>query len=140
MLCPLFSRLQLCRVPFDASVTVPVLNCSRNQENDSDCERDELKMTENMNELNEKIIALTDEEMESVTGGKHSYIEGDNGKSYVRTGPGLDYKSLGVLHRGDDARYLHETAIDERGVLWYKIRFNGKSAWVSSRYTKKVRY
>ena len=40
-------------------------------------------MTENMNELNEKIIALTDEEMESVTGGKHSYIEGDNGKSYV---------------------------------------------------------
>ena len=97
-------------------------------------------MTENMNELNEKIIALTDEEMESVTGGKHSYIEGDNGKSYVRTGPGLDYISLGVLYRGDDARYLHETAIDERGVLWYMIRWNGHKAWVSSRYTKKVRY
>ena len=81
-----------------------------------------MKTTENMNELNEKIIALTDEEMESVAGGSHSYIEGDNGKSYVRTGPGLDYKSIGTLHRGDDARFLGETAIDDRGVLWYMIR------------------
>jgi uncharacterized protein YgiM (DUF1202 family) len=91
-------------------------------------------------ELNEKIIALTDEELESISGGRHSYIEGDDGKSFVRTGPGLGYKSIGTLRRGDDAKYLGETSIDERGVLWYKIRFNGKSAWVSSRYTKKVRY
>ena len=97
-------------------------------------------MNENINELNEKIIALTDEELESVTGGKHRYIEGDSGKSYVHTGPGLDYKKLGVLHRGEDAKYLGETSIDERGVLWYKIRWNGQSAWVSSRYTKKVKY
>jgi len=93
-----------------------------------------------MNENEEKIVALTEEELAGVTGGSHSYIEGDNGKSNVRTGPGLGYKSLGVLHRGDDARYLHETAIDDRGVLWYKIRWNGHKAWVSSRYTKKVRY
>ena len=39
-----------------------------------------------------------------------------------------------------DARFLGETAIDDRGVLWYMIRWNGKRAWVSSRYTKKVRY
>ena len=91
-------------------------------------------------ELNEKIIALTDEELESISGGRHSYIEGDDGKSFVRTGPGLGYKSIGTLHKGDDAKYLGETSIDERGVLWYKIRFNGKSAWVSSRYTRKVRY
>ena len=93
-----------------------------------------------MNELNEKIIALTDEEMESVAGGRHSYIEGDDGKCYVRTGPGLDYKSIGVLHRGEDAKYLGETSVDDRGVLWYKIRWNGRSAWVSSMYTRKVRY
>ena len=99
-----------------------------------------MKTTENMNELNEKIIALTDEEMESVAGGRHSYIEDDDGKSYVRTGPGLDYKSIGVLHRGEDAKYLGETSVDDRGVLWYKIRWNGRSAWVSSMYTRKVRY
>ena len=95
---------------------------------------------ENMNELNEKIVALSDAELESVTGGKHSYIEGDDGKSHVRTGPGLDYKSICVLHRGEDAAYLGETSIDERGVIWYKIRWDGRTAWVSSMYTKKVRY
>ena len=97
-------------------------------------------MNENMNELNEKIVALTEEELAGVTGGKHSYIEGDDGKSYIRTGPGLDYKSIDVLHRGEDARYLHETSVDERGVVWYKVRWNGRDAWVSSMYTKKVRY
>ena len=95
-------------------------------------------MTENMNE--QKIVALTEEELAEVTGGKHSYIEGDDGKSHVRTGPSLGYQSIGVLHRGEDARYLHETSVDDRGVLWYKIRWNGRSAWVSSMYTKKVRY
>lgn len=90
--------------------------------------------------MNEMIVPLSDEELEAVTGGKHRYIEGDDGKSHVRTGPGLDYEAIGVLHRGEDARYLGETAIDDRGVLWYKIKWNGKSAWVSSRYTKKVSY
>ena len=94
----------------------------------------------NENELNEKIVALTEEELAGVTGSSHSYIEGDDGKSYVRTGPGLGYKSLGVLHRGEDARHLHETSVDERGVVWYKIRWNGRDAWVSSMYTRKVRY
>ena len=97
-------------------------------------------MNENMNELNESIVALTDEELEAVTGGSHRYIEGDDGKSHVRTGPGLGYKKIGVLHIGEDARFLGETSIDDRGVLWYKIRWNGKSAWVSSMYTKKVKY
>ena len=97
-------------------------------------------MNENINELNEKIIPLSDEELEEIAGGKHRYIEGDSGKSFVRTGPGLDFKSIGTLHRGDDARFLGETAIDERGVLWYMISWNGRRAWVSSRYTKKVKY
>ena len=88
-----------------------------------------------------KAIELTDEELSSVTGGKsHTYIEGDNGKSFIRTGPGLDYKSIGVLHVDEDARFLGETRIDDRGVLWYKIKWNGREAWVSSRYTCKVKY
>ena len=90
----------------------------------------------NENELNEQIIPLTDEELAMLKDIAVRYA----GKSHVRTGPGLGYKSIGILHRGDDAKYLHETAIDERGVLWYKILWNGRSAWVSSRYTKKVRY
>ena len=96
-----------------------------------------------MNEINENLnaIELNDSELEEVTGGKKKYnIEGDSGKSNVRTGPGLDYKSIGVLHKGEEAKFLGETSVDDRGVLWYKISWNGRKAWVSSRYTVKVRY
>ena len=89
--------------------------------------------------LNERVIPLTEEELAAVAGGIHSYIEGDDGKSYIHTGPGLYYKRIGILHRDEDARYLHETAVDERGVVWYMIRWNDQEAWVSSRYTRKVR-
>ena len=95
---------------------------------------------EDIIETNENIVALTDEELEQVSGGKKSYIEGDDGKSHVRTGPGLGYKAIGILHRGEDARYLGKTSTDDRGVVWYKIRWNGSEAWVSSMYTRKVKY
>jgi len=78
-------------------VTFIVLYFSRNQENNSGAEaantaaqperyeREVIKMNENINEkldqeLNEQIIPLTEEELAEVTGGSHSYIEGDNGK------------------------------------------------------------
>ena len=93
-----------------------------------------------MIENNLNTVELTDEELEVVTGGKSRYIEGDNGKSNVRTGPGLDYRKIGVLHVGEDAKYLGKTSTDDRGVVWYKIRYNGHDAWVSSRYTCKVSY
>lgn len=93
-----------------------------------------------MNEnVNENIVELNDEELNEVTGGTR-YIEGDTGKSHVRTGPGLGYRKLGVLHVGEDARYLGKTSVDDRGVVWYKIRWNGRDAWVSSRYTCRVSY
>ena len=97
-----------------------------------------MNIFEDMEKLN--AVELNDAEMEAVSGGRDRYIEGDNGKSNVRLGPGLNYKSIGVLHRGEDALYLNKTAVDERGVLWYKVRFGGRDAWVSSRYTCKVSY
>ena len=97
-----------------------------------------MKFFEDIESLN--MIELNDDELETVSGGKTRYIEGDNGKSNVRTGPGLDYKSIGTLHKGEDAKYLGKTSTDNRGVVWYKIRWNGRDAWVSSRYTCKVSY
>lgn len=64
-----------------------------------------------------------------------NWVEGSTGKSNVRTGPGLDYKSLGTLHKGEAATFLGNTSIDDRGVVWFNICFNGKNSWVSSRYT-----
>ncbi len=88
-----------------------------------------------------RAVELNEEELSEVTGGKaHTYIEGDDGKSNVRSGPGLQYKSLGVLHVGEDAKFLGKSSTDDRGVPWYKIMWNGREAWVSSRYTCKVKY
>ena len=95
-------------------------------------------MTENENIMN--AAELNDAELEQVSGGKHSYITGDDGKSHVRKGPGLNYASVGVLHKEESARYLHETSTDDRGIVWYKIRWDNKEAWVSSLYTKKERF
>ena len=98
-------------------------------------------MNENLNEnLNENsIVELNDEELEEVSGGTR-YITGYSGKSHVRTGPGKQYHVIGVLHRDEDAKYLGKTAVDGRGVVWYKIRWDGRDAWVSSMYTRKVSY
>ena len=70
------------------------------------------------------------------SGSSGKYVVGDTGKSNVHTGPGLDYKTLGVLHKGESAKYLNKTSVDDRGVVWYKITWNGRDAWVSSRYTR----
>lgn len=64
-----------------------------------------------------------------------SYVVGTSGDSNVRTGPGLGYSSIGGLSQGESAPYLGDTSVDERGVAWYNISYNGRSAWVSSRYT-----
>lgn len=63
------------------------------------------------------------------------YVVGDTGKSNVHTGPGLNYKIIGVLHVDESARYLNKTSVDGRGVVWYKISWDGRNAWVSSKYT-----
>jgi len=58
-----------------------------------------------------------------------------DGDTNVRTGPGLSYSQLGTLYRGSSATYLGDSSVDDRGVRWYKVRYNGKTGWVSSKYT-----
>lgn len=67
---------------------------------------------------------------------KESYVIGKSGKSHVRTGPGLDYDDIGVLHKEETATYLGEKSTDDRGVVWYKIKWKGEVSWVSSKYTE----
>ena len=84
-------------------------------------------------------IELDDEELEEVSGGK-KYITGYSGNTHVRTGPGRSYSSIGILHKEEDCTYLGKTARDERGVIWYKVKYGGRTGWVSSKYTKRVSY
>ena len=62
-----------------------------------------------------------------------SYIQ-TTGRLNVRSGPGLDFSELGTLDKGATATYLDVCSVDERGVTWYKISYNGGTGWVSSRY------
>ena len=63
-------------------------------------------------------------------------VVGEEGDSYVRSGPGRDYAQLGVLGEGETAQYLDSTRYDERGVAWYNVLYDGETGWVSSRYTR----
>ena len=67
-----------------------------------------------------------------------SYVKASNGQTWVRKNPSLSGTKLTVLEEGDYAEYLGEKSRDSRGVLWYKVKFDGKTGWVSSRYTKIV--
>lgn len=62
-----------------------------------------------------------------------SYIRTE-GSVNVRSGPGLAWDTLGELGSGVTATYQGNYSVDERGVTWYQIAFEGGSGWVSARY------
>ena len=73
-----------------------------------------------------------------VSGGSSSgsgYVEATGGQSNLRSGPGLAYSDVGTLHKGETVSYLGEQSTDDRGVVWYKVSYKGKTCWVSSRFT-----
>ena len=53
----------------------------------------------------------------------------------LRKGPSLDYKALTSARKGTAMKYLGKVIKDDRGVKWYKVYHNGKSLWVSSKYS-----
>ena len=63
-----------------------------------------------------------------------NYVKATGGKCNLRKEPNLDAKVLTSMEKGETATYLKETAIDERGVIWYKAKFDGMTGWVSSKY------
>ena len=63
----------------------------------------------------------------------------DGGQVYLRKGPGLDYAEVKVIKAGKTAKYLGTTKKDSRGVAWYKVSFNNKTGWVSSKYGKLIK-
>ena len=73
-----------------------------------------------------------EEDNTAVTG---FYVEATSGNSNLRSGPALTYEDLGTMKKGEVASYLGSYSTDERGVIWYYVRFDGQVGWVSSRYT-----
>lgn len=93
-------------------------------------------MNENMDK---DMMELNLDEMGEVTGGKSANEKiKATGSVNVRTGPGLQYPSIGTIEKGDKLVFLGATKKDDRGVRWYKVKYNGKNGWVSSKYSKIV--
>ena len=63
------------------------------------------------------------------------YVQATGGDVYLRTSPSLNGEKLDAMQENQTAAYLNGSAIDERGVLWYRVRFEGQTGWISSRYT-----
>ena len=53
------------------------------------------------------------------------------GAANVRSGPGLDHDVRFVLSEHALAEYLGGYAVDERGTVWYRIRYEDRIGWVS---------
>ena len=87
------------------------------------------------NDAMNEVFELNDEALEDVTGGSRIRATGD---VYIRRGPGLGFGKLGTLYKGDSLTYDGYSERDERGVRWYRVRYNGSFGWVSSRYSRKV--
>ena len=58
------------------------------------------------------------------------------GDVYLRSGPGLDYGQITALESGNTAAYLGSLSVDDRGVTWYKVFYNNKTGWVSSKFAE----
>lgn len=70
------------------------------------------------------------------SGASSAYVKAVGGDVYLRTSPSLSGGKLTAMKEGQTAAYLNGSSVDDRGVVWYKVSFNGKAGWVSSRYSE----
>ena len=61
------------------------------------------------------------------------------GNVKIRSKACLDSNVLGTLKKGKTLKFKGATKKDDRGVAFYKVSYNGKTAWVSSLYSKIVK-
>jgi len=53
----------------------------------------------------------------------------------LRKGPGLGYDVIASVQKGKTFSGKG-SSVDSRGVRWYKVSYNGGTAWISSKYSK----
>lgn len=64
------------------------------------------------------------------------YVKIVGGSVNIRSKAGTSYKIVGSMPSGAYGTCLGTAAKDTRGVVWYKVKYNGVTGWVSSRYSK----
>jgi uncharacterized protein YgiM (DUF1202 family) len=61
-----------------------------------------------------------------------------NTDAYLRKGPGKDYSAYTCVDDGTLLTYLDEYDTDSRNVKWYKVSYEGRALWISSRCASQV--
>lgn len=61
-----------------------------------------------------------------------------DGQTYIRSYGSLQASQLDVLPEDASANFMEASMLDDRGVAWYKVNYNGTIGWVSSKYTQVV--
>lgn len=69
----------------------------------------------------------------STSGDKVKIVDGS---VTIRSKPDKNSERLGAISKGKTATYLGSSKVDDRGIRWYKIKYNGVTGWVSSMYAK----
>ena len=64
-----------------------------------------------------------------------SRVTATDGKTNIRSMGSLYGEIWGVLPKGATAAYMGSSTVDDRGVIWYLVSYEGVTGWVSSRYT-----
>jgi len=69
----------------------------------------------------------------SMSGSKVKIV---NGNVTLRAKANKDSKSLGTISKGTVVTFKGKASTDSRGVVWFKVSYNGKTGWVSSKYAQ----
>ena len=64
------------------------------------------------------------------------YVKVVGGSVNIRSKAGTSYGVVGSMPSGAYGTCLGLAAKDTRGVVWYKVKYDGVTGWVSSRYSK----
>ena len=63
------------------------------------------------------------------------------GEVNIRREAGLQAETIGTVHADEQLAWLGGTSVDERGMIWFEVAWNGTgSGWVSARYSKLMDY
>ena len=65
-----------------------------------------------------------------------TYVRAVGGDVHIRSNASLSGSVKGTMPKGSYGSFQGKASKDSRGVVWYKVKYNGVTGWVSSKYSK----
>ena len=64
------------------------------------------------------------------------YVRAVGGDVHIRSNASLSGSVKGTMPKGSYGTFQGKASKDSRGVVWYKVKYDGVTGWVSSKYSK----